>query len=173
VPNWCSNHVEINGPKEKIKDLFDVAKNGDGLLEAMAPLGKWDYHDAIHHWGTKWDINVSESGLAYLDHNDKTGSIRGYFESAWSPPEQAMFTYMDNNPDVDIELFYYEPSMDFAGSLRAGTIEISKQNKDFWLNTDIGVALDNHFGVIDMLEEYEEEVQEEVLAEPPDVLHEI
>ena len=83
-----------------------------------------------------------------------------------------MFTYMENNPDVDIELFYYEPSMDFAGSL-GHTIEISKQNKDFWLNTDIGVALDSHFGVVDMLEEYEEEVQEEVLAEPPDVLHEI
>ena len=45
VPNWCANHVEITGPKEKIKDLFDIAKNGDGLLEAMAPLGKWDYHD--------------------------------------------------------------------------------------------------------------------------------
>lgn len=83
-----------------------------------------------------------------------------------------MITYLDNNPDVDIELFYYEPSMDFAGEL-GNNILISDQNKDFWLNTDLGVTLDNHFGVVDMLEEYEEEVHEEVLSEPPDVLHEI
>lgn len=172
MPNWCSNHLEINGPKEKIKDLFDVAKNSDGLLETMAPIGKWDYNDAVTEWGTKWDITVSESGLAYLDNDDKTGTIRGYFESAWSPPEQAMFTYMENNPDVDIELFFYEPSMDFAGEL-GNTIQITSQNKDFWLNTDLGVTLDNHFGVVDMIEDYEEEVREEVLSEPPDVLHEI
>ena len=53
MPNWCSNHLEINGPKEKIKDLFDVAKNSDGLLETMAPIGKWDYNDAVTD-GTHW-----------------------------------------------------------------------------------------------------------------------
>jgi hypothetical protein len=49
-------------------------------------------------------------------------------------------------------------------------ITISSVNKDFFANDPVGQELDGHFAIIDYMEEYEDEVQEEALATPPDVL---
>ena len=44
MPNWCSNHIVIEGPTEKVEAVWSKATDpsNDGLLEAMVPLGKWD-----------------------------------------------------------------------------------------------------------------------------------
>ena len=62
MPNWCNNWTEIEGPVEKIKALHE-AGNDENFLEHMAPLGAWDYNDAVSNWGTKWDINLSDANL--------------------------------------------------------------------------------------------------------------
>ena len=41
MPNWCNNSIEIVGPREKIRALWDQArKEGEegGLLQAMHPM---------------------------------------------------------------------------------------------------------------------------------------
>ena len=39
MPNWCNNSIDINGPTDKIKDLFEKAGQEDsGLLQAMVPM---------------------------------------------------------------------------------------------------------------------------------------
>ena len=172
MPNWCANHITIEGPKEKVKDLYDVAMNGDGLLSAMCPIGKWDYHDALNSWGTKWDVSLHETNIEFID-SGSNGLIHGYFESAWSPPEQACLNYLDKNQDMHIELHYYEPAMDFCGSLNEGTIKISEQHLDFWKNDPSGIEIDNHFDVQGMLEEMIEEEQQEALGTPPDLISDI
>ena len=168
MPNWCANHIEITGPEDKINKLYMDAQ--DGFLETLAPLGDWEYHNAVSTWGTKWEVDID--GLSVdlsMAETNGTATLGGYFESAWSPPLEALQKYLNNNPDCEGDLFYYEPSMDFCGNMN-NNITISDVNKDFFANDPVGQELDGHFAIIDYLEEYEEEEQEEALKTPPDVL---
>ena len=115
MPNWCSNHIKIEGPKEKVEAIWSRATDdtAEGLLEAMHPIGEWEYNTALAEWGTKWDINMADANLELLNNGT---IIEGYFESAWSPPLNAIQHYEIANPDVDIHLKYYEPANDFIGS---------------------------------------------------------
>ena len=168
MPNWCANHIEITGPEEKIQKIYMDSQNG--LLETLAPLGEWEYNDALNGWGTKWEVD--STGLAVdLSMNDGTATLSGYFESAWSPPVQALETFELKNPDCEVKLHYYEPSMDFCGSLDE-TITISDVKKDYFLTDPLGIELDGHFDVVGMIDDYYEIEQEEALDTPPDVLEE-
>jgi len=171
MPDWCSDYISISGPKEKIEQVWNTAHDCEGLLEAMVPLGEWDYQDAVTNWGTKWDINPIDSGLNYEEQGNGVAVIEGHCESAWSPPVKALETFLDKNPECEANLLYYEPSMDFCGNLDHH-IQISTQHKDFWSTTDIGEELEEVFGISEMLEEFEEEEQEIALATPPDVIEE-
>ena len=175
MPNWCANHIEITGPADKLKQVYnttEIKNRGkvnqgpeQGFLETIAPLGDWDYHDALNTWGTKWEVDV-ELDFNYTD----TGAVlTGYFDSAWNPPIQACETFMKDNPDCDIQLHYYEPAMDFCGDLN-NHITISDTNIDFFTKDSLGQELDGHFNIVDMIEEHEEYEQEEILATPPDVM---
>jgi len=166
MPNWCSNTIHLEGPAEKISQVWEQCNNpdtDDGLLSAIAPLeGDWEYNSAISHWGTKWDVETDS--LSYRESGD-SGIIEGYFESAWSPPQDACEIFLQNNPDCNIELLYYEPANDFCGTLEA-SYEISRVGKDFFTDTHEGNLIDTAFGVVDTLEEWEDEVQTEILSEP-------
>ena len=120
MPNWNSNDITINGPKEKIRALWAAAQaEGSGLLNAMKPMPKellegdgW-YDWAVTNWGTKWD--VSSEGLQLILNEDGTATITGYADSAWSPPLEAFQAYANANEDVYLEIKYFEPGMSFIG----------------------------------------------------------
>ena len=101
MPNWCSNHIKIEGPKDKVEAIWSKAtdESEEGLLGALHPIGEWDYHKAIDQWGTKWDVNMTD---ANLEISEDGTTIEGYFESAWSPPLNAIMHYEMANPDVEI-----------------------------------------------------------------------
>ena len=118
MPNWCNNSFSITGNTESIKDLWEAAQtagpDGDfGLLNAIAPIGDWEYGKAVDTWGTKWD--VSDEGLEFIDHGDGTASISGWFDSAWAPPIAAYEQLAADFDSCIIECSYYEPGMDFGG----------------------------------------------------------
>lgn len=114
MPNWCSNAITIKGPADKIRALWDAAYEQDCfLLEAMVPIGEWDYDAAVGKWGTKWDISLE--GLEFVDLGDGTATIEGWADSAWSPPIEAFATYCGNNDDVTAQIDYFEPGMSFIG----------------------------------------------------------
>jgi hypothetical protein len=121
MPNWNSNTVTIDGPKEKIAALWARATAGEdsGLLNAMVPMPREllagdDWYDwCVENWGTKWDI--SNEGLQLVDNGNGTASITGYADSAWSPPLEAFQAYANANEDVYLELKYFEPGMSFTG----------------------------------------------------------
>lgn len=117
MPNWNSNSITIKGPVDKIRALWDAAQPAEGkdgsLLEAMVPIGDWDYGTAVESWGTKWDISLE--GLEFTDLGDGTATIEGWADSAWSPPIEAFATYCGNNDDVTAQLDYFEPGMAFVG----------------------------------------------------------
>jgi hypothetical protein len=127
MPNWCDNSITISGPTETIKKLWETATSMQGsderrgLLEAMVPIGEWEYGSAVENWGTKWDID--HEGLEFTDNGDGTGDISGWFNSAWSPPVSAYDNFLENNEDCGIYASYYEPGMDFAGFYTNGEDE--------------------------------------------------
>jgi len=118
MPNWCNNSFSITGNTESIKDLWEAAQTagpdgGFGLLNAIAPIGDWEYGKAVDTWGTKWD--VTDEGLEFVDNGDGTASIQGWFDSAWSPPIGAYEQLAADFDSCIIECSYYEPGMDFGG----------------------------------------------------------
>jgi hypothetical protein len=113
MPNWCSNSLIIRGDVETLSQLKPVLEAGEGLLDAIKPIGEWEYGNAVEAWGTKWD--VSTEGLQFVDHGDGTAEIEGYFDSAWSPPVEAFQQLAEDWDSCYIELKYFEPGMGFVG----------------------------------------------------------
>ena len=122
MPNWCNNSITITGPAEKIAALWARASagaEGTALLNAMRPMpaelleGEAWYGWRVENWGTKWDIDMQ--GLEFAEFSDGTATISGWADSAWSPPLDAFQSYSNENPDVTMELKYFEPGMAFIG----------------------------------------------------------
>lgn len=176
MPNWCNNNITIQGPTETIKQLWEDAQTGHrytvveddvevekvefGLLEAMAPIGDWEYGTAVETWGTKWDI--SDDGLEFTDNEDGTASITGWFDSAWAPPITAYNRFLDDMDNCSIDASYYEPGMDFGGFYSDGNEEqIDDLHSEYALpedeRSDLFNRLDEEFGISESFEMWEEE----------------
>ena len=159
MPNWCSNSLTIKGDASTLVQLKDVIeKDGDGLLEAIKPLGEWDYGTAVDKWGTKWD--VSTEGLEYTDNGDGTATIEGWFDSAWSPPIDAFQTLADDWDSCYIELLYEESGMCFVGCWDSEGGDDHYEYSDFTsknIRDNIPGYLVDHFALDEQLAEYEEE----------------
>jgi hypothetical protein len=129
MPNWCNNTINIEGPADKIRALWDAANApGDdvGLLNALNPMPveltdtvadgsegvNW-YNWRVSNWGTKWEVDLE--GLEFSDMGNGRAQIVGYADSAWSPPLDAFQAYANANDDVYLELKYFEPGMSFMG----------------------------------------------------------
>ena len=114
MPNWCTNTLTITGNVSTLCELKTVIEaDRAGLLEAIAPIGEWEYANAVEKWGTKWD--VSTEGLEYTLNGDGTATIEGYFDSAWSPPIEAFHQLAQDWDSCYIQLKYFEPGMGFVG----------------------------------------------------------
>lgn len=96
MPNWCNNSIEIVGPRDKIKALWEQAikeeDQGGGLLRGMRPEPNYDEVDVlptfpgivgnnepvdkgqswwdwrVQNWGTKWEVGVE--GLEFEQDED-------------------------------------------------------------------------------------------------------
>ena len=75
MPNWCSNHIVIEGPTNEVEAIWSKANDNseDGLLGALHPIGEWDYHTALEEWGTKWDVNMTDANLELEKINGPIG----------------------------------------------------------------------------------------------------
>lgn len=59
------------------------------------------------HWGTKWDAN-------FIDGTPEDNYL--VFDTAWNPPEGIVSKLYEMFPNEDIDWYYEEPGMDFAGN---------------------------------------------------------
>jgi hypothetical protein len=163
MPNWCSNTFTINGDVDSLRPLWEATQQEDNpqFLEAIAPIGDWEYGNAVDTWGTKWDVNTD--GMEFEDHGDGTATLSGWFDSAWSPPIEAFNTLAGDLDSCYIELYYFEPGMAFVGywSSEGGDdhYEIDPDAEDM----GIPEYLEEHFNVADWFApEEEEEFSEEI-----------
>ena len=184
MPNWCSNSIEIVGPRDKIRALWEAAQQdeqaGGGLLQAMHPMPKFEtdgddtmpnwWNWRVENWGTKWEI--STEGLEYEQDEDgnfenETGQpyarITGWFDSAWAPPTGACQAYGEANPDVRITLDYHEPGMCFVGRF---LVEEGSADDEYYEYSDatsttvrdmIGDDMDDMWNISEDMAQWEEE----------------
>lgn len=135
MPNWCNNTIEIKGPKDKIKKLYEVAKEDNALLKHLYPapeelmdsekypangekrphlLKKYGFDNwydwCVQNWQTKWEVDTEQ-----LELSDDGTTISGWFDSAWAPPIGAYEHFLEQNEDCSIKAHYYEGGMDFGG----------------------------------------------------------
>lgn len=165
MPNWCSNNFNITGNKNSISDLWVAAQLKEGLLEAIAPIGDWEYGNAVETWGTKWDVSLE--GLEFEDHGDGTASITGWFDSAWAPPVAAYEQLAQDFDSCVIEASYFEPGMDFAGFWSSENGEEHLDNlHDQWERgddaCDLYKQLDEEYNLSEQFQEWDEEFSEEI-----------
>lgn len=117
MPNWCGNYLEIEGPAEDIDTLVDlVCAHERGFLSAFypPPPGREEYDWCVANWGTKWDIGVpfSKTTAAARENPDL---LPVTFDSAWSPPLDALKMISHLCPRLRFRLCYEEGGCDFAG----------------------------------------------------------
>ena len=135
MPNWCQNTVNITGRRATITRVaeFLIDDQSNFSLEKIDPtppdylpnrfLGEvpqdennmmplW-YSWRLQHWGTKWNVGVQYADRWREDAINDTLSY--FFDSAWSPPEEACKTLSKRYKSLRIELSYDEPGNDFAG----------------------------------------------------------
>lgn len=164
MPNWCNNTLTIRGDFETLSQLKPVIEAGEGLLQAIRPMPpelegttapndspNW-YDWCVENWGTKWDV---ECHLEFVDNGDGTAEIHGWFDSAWAPPITAMHELAEDWDSAYIELMYHEPGMSFVGCWDS---EGADDHYDYESADDIPDYLDEHFGIREQQEMWDEEI---------------
>ena len=140
MPNWCSVAMQIEGPREGVETLVRAATEGvgedsdgmpRGLLSLMAPVsGEKTVTSQRDEWGTKWDVTDAEV-LAEDDVGDGRVSVDLVFDTAWSPPIEAVETFLGENEDYDVRMQYFEPGIAFVGEYTDERGEQTYQYEEF------------------------------------------
>jgi hypothetical protein len=119
MPNWNENRLVI---KNNTPALSDYLKENGLSFKKIAPPAYPEERDEIGWniiaaqtaaWGTKWDLDEKEQKYAANDLIEN-GECR--FDTAWSPPIEAIAKLSEQFPDVDFELHYNEPGCAFYGT---------------------------------------------------------
>jgi hypothetical protein len=143
MPNWCQNTLTITGPEAMIKKFMADAqdkqkrqdhtptelsleklyptpsqnelnnmqsvKPKDPLLAALFQSKPVDWYSwRVTNWGTKWDVE------AWVEKSEPRKVVYG-FDSAWSPPIDALTHISEDYPDLKFVLSYREDGMGFRG----------------------------------------------------------
>ena len=181
MPNWCDNTFTLKGPTEKVNKIYQHYQKEGNLLDALYPppkdmfegnLGEKErkecaekgipnwYDWQVSNWGTKWDVSLE--GLEFIDNEDGTACITGWFESAWAPPIDAYNRFLDDMDNCSLEASYHEPGMDFAGFYTDGEEEHMDNLHDEYelpeeLRSDLYKRLDDEYGLSDQFDQYDDD----------------
>jgi len=147
------------------KELRETQADGTERKDFIKKYGHSDWYGwANDNWGTKWDIHEFYG----FDRKDESTITFG-FDTAWAPALTAFDTWLANNEDCSVKCIYYEPGCDFAGIWDNGhdqCIEISKSapngSQDRFWNTQLGKTLDDYFGIVESMAQYEADNMEDV-----------
>lgn len=144
MPNWCNNTITLSGPKDKITNIYNKAKESGEFLDQLYPmpdelnitagrvgaddepeqielvakqkanLEKYGHEDWYNWRIANWQTKWDVDAENLELSKDGT-TITGWFDSAWSPPIGAYSEFLRNNEDCSIQSYYYEGGMDFGG----------------------------------------------------------
>lgn len=150
MANCCYNDIYIQGPKEKVNNLwkkFFLKNDGTeivpfsneidesheteykhAILQALRPIPPEITPVDLREW--KWG-NWGTSGasydaaLEYKEMSDDSAVIKGIFCTRWGGPVDACLYFSRQNPDVILHLFYQDEFEEFVGCVKInyGVIE--------------------------------------------------
>lgn len=124
MPNWCTNHITIEGEpriikmfekllREKPNAVFEnLIGRDENVLQEDYDNGGWYSHNTSR-FGTKWDIDFNEHQFEFRE-----GVMEIHCETAWSPPTE-FIQHLSEMYGVYCTMDYEEPGMDFAGRVVA------------------------------------------------------
>jgi hypothetical protein len=171
MPNWCENRVYIQAPPAEIEAIVAaVQSDGDKLLlsylhpepeygpEIEGDMPHW-WNWRIANWGTKWEVNAE-----IASHSVADGWITLAFDSAWSPPIEAFYAWEESGKDRSFNIRYVEWGMAFCGEA-----DSNGENVSFSIPTTVAevesiipTAIDEEFGIADMVRQWEDEEISEI-----------
>jgi hypothetical protein len=136
--------MQIAGPREGVEILVHAATEGlgedhdgmpRGLLSVMAPVsGKKTASSQSAEWGTKWDVTDAEVIDEY-DLGEGRVSVDLVFDTAWSPPIEAVETFLGENDDFSVRMQYFEPGIAFVGEYTDERGEETYEYEEFTADT--------------------------------------
>ena len=167
MPHWCQNVVYIEARPAEIEEIVEAINNGiddEGLLNYFRPEPKheeteessmpswWTWR--VENWGTKWEVQAE-----IVSHSVEGGWINLRFDSAWSPPIDALSFWCGQKEGRTCNLRYMEWGMMFCGEYDSqgehdyydipATVELAKQL--------IPTELDDEFGIFESMTQWDEE----------------
>jgi hypothetical protein len=118
MPNWCENKISIDRLTPALETF--LKEDGGFSFERMSKPNRpesdesgWETVSAQNEaWGTKWDLdenNAKEVADSLIENNAAS------FDTAWSPPIEAITALSNMFPDVNFSLTYHEPGVGFYG----------------------------------------------------------
>ena len=100
-------------------DLYTYAQQSDPNADPKVPWSGDNWYDwNIRNWGCKWDVGISDSN-EFLDTSIdelKDGGVQYNFDTAWSPPVEAIEKLSTQHPNVTFRL-YYEEEQGWGGEI--------------------------------------------------------
>ena len=121
------------------------------------------YDWCVNNWGTKWNAGGDNDAMQ-VDYDEDVGNqgiALFQFDTAWAPPLGVMEKLMETHPELSIECRYHEPGVGFFGVWTDGsdrcyeTEQFPKSNDPFWTQHADGRLLDETFGMVESMQEYE------------------
>jgi len=122
------------------------------------------YDWCVNNWGTKWNAGGDNPDMMVdydYDEDGDTVIALFQFDTAWAPPLGVLEKLMDTHPELSIECRYHEPGVGFFGVWTDGsdrcyeTEQFPKSNDPFWTQHQDGLLLDETFGMVESMQEYE------------------
>jgi hypothetical protein len=190
MPNWTSNIIKIKHSNKSLIDAIAATETSEkGVLQHLIPcpeelndddLTTWGGGDEaqaarevkqasmvakygfkswydwnIKHWGTKWDL----CEVSYTRTDDNTIVLS--CQTAWSPPTVAFDTLMEQG--YEVHAMYLGEGCEYAGIYDNGDDQsYNISNGSVAARTTVPKELDDAFNIIETLEEYERENEEEL-----------
>ena len=127
-PKPVSPEEMVAAIKEGLENTgpIDFAKLADQFEQEVAEKDDW-YHWNIRNWGTKWEISEATT------MGDGEGTIEYGFQTAWSPPVEAILNLSSQYPTLAFQL----DAIDEGGGF---CCEISIQNGSIIAEKDIEIT---------------------------------
>jgi hypothetical protein len=101
------NHIQDGVSDEEYLKQSDFAKS---TAEVLSFSGNNWYDWNVRNWGTKWDVAVRDNEeYPETELTDESETLLAYrFNTAWSPPIEAISKLSLQYPDLDFELSFEE-----------------------------------------------------------------
>jgi hypothetical protein len=130
----------------------------------LAKYGYKNWYDwCVANWGTKWNAGGDNDAMQ-VDYDEDVGNqgiALFQFDTAWAPPLGVLEKLMETHPELSIECRYHEPGVGFFGVWTDGvdrcyeTEQFPKSTDAFWTQHADGRLLDETFGIVESMQEYE------------------